>query len=118
MKTVKLIRTLFIILMMICISAISTFATTPEIAPALHLQKVIKEGLKYPERAVQKCCTGKVDVEFTIDEFGKINIKNMSTDNTDIAQDVKLQLAKINCKDVNAPSYQLYKITITFKLEG
>ena len=118
MKTVKLIRTLAIILMVICISGISSYASKPEMAPAINLQKVIKENITYPEHAIKNSSTGIVNVIFAIDESGKIDIKKMSTDNNEIADAVKSQLAKINYKDAKAPYYQLYKITISFKLIG
>ena len=118
MKTTNLIRFFSVILMLFCMSAISSYAAKPEITPAVHIQKVIQDGLRYPERAIKNCCTGSVDVTFTIDENGKIDIKKLSTDNKDIAEGVKEQLAKINCKEANSPSYQLYKVTISFKLVG
>ena len=118
MKTVKLIRSLSVILMVICISAISSYATKPEIAPAVHIQKVINENIKYPASAVKNCCTGMVKVVFGINEDGKIDIKKISTDNKEIAEEVRAQLSKINYKEANAPFYQLYKITISFKLIG
>ncbi len=118
MKTLKSIRTLLLIMMAICISGISSFAGKPEIAPALHIQKVIKENLTYPAKAVKNCCTGSVYVTFAITPEGKIDIKKISTDNKEIAEEVKAQLAKINYKDAHAPSYQLYEISISFKLIG
>jgi hypothetical protein len=118
MKTVKVIRTLSIILMVICISVVTSFAGKPEMAPALHIQKVIQENVKYTEDAVKNSSTGFVNVIFAIDESGKIDIKRMSTDNKEIADTVKAQLSKINYKDAKAPFYQLYKITISFKLIG
>ena len=118
MKTFNSIRIFFFTLMLICISGISSYAIKPDITPVLHIQKVIKEGVKYPEHAVKNCCTGTVNVIFAIDENGKIDIKKMSTDNKEIADEVKTQLSKINCKEAHAPFYQLYKITISFKLLG
>jgi outer membrane biosynthesis protein TonB len=116
MKTLKAIRILSIILMAICMSAIVTFAGKPEIAPAVHIQKAIKDNITYPAKAVKNCCTGSVNVTFAITENGKIDIKKISTDNKEIAEEVKAQLAKIDYKEANAPSYQLYEITISFKL--
>ena len=118
MKTAKITQVMMIILMFIFISGTSIFASEPAIPPAVHLQKAIKEGVKYPERAVKSCCTGTVNVVFAIDESGKIDIKRMSTDNKEISDDVKAQLSRINCKEAKAPFYQLYKITISFKLIG
>ncbi len=122
MKTVKLIRAFFLFLMLICISGISSFAkepaTPPVPAPAEHLQKIIKEGVKYPEKAVRQCCTGSVDVIFTVNEEGKIIIEKTISDNADIEHAVKEQLSAICCKGVKTPFNEHYKIKITFTLVG
>ncbi len=118
MKTVKSLRTIIIILMVICMSGISSYAIEPAIAPALHIQKVIRQNIAYPENAVKNSTTGTVNVIFAIDESGKIMIKKLLSDNKEIAEEVKTQLSKINYKEANAPSYQLYKITISFRLIG
>jgi len=118
MKTTFLFRILTVVIALFFLSALSSYAGKPEIAPAVHLQKIIQQSITYPAEAVKHCCTGSVKVIFAIDETGKIDIKKMSTDNQEIAEEVKSQLSKINYKDVKVPSYQLYKITISFKLVG
>jgi hypothetical protein len=118
MKTAKLIRTIFVILMLICISGISSYAKEPAITPAMHIQKIIRESITYPEQAVKNCCTGKVDVFFTVDEDGKIKIEKTLAENEHVEKMVKEQLSTICCKGVKVASYEHYKITITFKLIG
>jgi len=118
MKTVQLIRTTFLILMMICIMGIFVYAAEPAMAPTQNLQKVIKDGIKYPEQAVKNCCTGTVNVYFTVSEDGKINIEKTFADNPHVEKMVKEQLSAICCKGVIVPTYEHYKITITFKLLG
>jgi hypothetical protein len=116
MKTTNLIRTIFLSLLFIGISGIASYAIQPELAPAVHLQKVIKENIKYPEQAVKHCCTGDVTVTFKLDADGKIIIKKIEGENDEIIKGVKDQLASICCKDVKVPFNQTYKVTITFKL--
>ncbi len=118
MKTIKLIPTLFLILIVICLSGLSAYAVEPAVPPAQHLQKVIKDGIKYPEQAVKSCCTGSVEVLFSVDENGKIIIEETSADNAKIEKMVKEQLAAICCKGVKIATYEHYRITITFKLIG
>ena len=118
MKTLKLIRASIIILMVICISGISSYAIEPAITPAQHLQKVIKDGITYPAEAVKNCCTGTVAVYFTVDENGKIIIEKTIADNEHIAGMVKEQLSTICCKGVKTPYNEHYKVKITFKLVG
>ena len=116
MKSAIIFRTMFAILFILMISGISSYAAEPAIAPGQKLQKLISESIKYPQEAVKSCCTGSVDVTFTIADNGTINIVKTFTENPSIEKLVKEQLANISCKDVQAPSYQQYKITITYKL--
>ncbi len=118
MKTINMIRTFFVALMIICISGISSYATKPEIAPAVHLQKIIQDGIKYPAQAVKNCCTGSVDVLFSVDEEGRIKIEKTYADNVQIEKMVKEQLANLSCKGIKTATFEHYKVTITFKLIG
>ncbi|MFZ4522009.1 MAG: hypothetical protein ACOYNC_09895 [Bacteroidales bacterium] len=118
MNTQKLFRPLFLIMMLIVISAISSYAIETPVPPATRLQKVIMDGVKYPERAIKSCCTGSVDVTFQISEDGKIIIEKTYADNPEIDKMVQDQLAMISCKGLETPFNQRYKITITFKLLG
>ena len=118
MKTTNFIRTAFVIMLLLCISALSSYAIEPAIPPALHIQQVIKEGVKYPEHAVSHSYTGTVHVTFTISEDGKINIEDTFSDNTEIEKAVKAQLAAICCKGIKTPYNEHYQIAITFKLIG
>ena len=118
MKAVNLIRGIFIIMMLIFISGISAYATKPAVAAATHLQKVLKENVRYPEQAVKKCCTGSVDVIFTLDEEGKIKVEKTFAENAEIEKMVKEQLSSICCKGIETPFNQHYKVRITFKLVG
>jgi hypothetical protein len=118
MKTTRLIRPFFLIMLLVCISGISSYALEPIVTPAQQLQKVISEGIKYPEQAVKNCCTGAVDVLFTVTEDGKINILKMNSENSHVEKMVKDQLSTICCKGVKVPTYESYKIRITFKLLG
>jgi outer membrane biosynthesis protein TonB len=79
---------------------------------------VIKENLKYPEKAVRNCCTGSVNVIFTIDEEGKIDIKNTFSDNPDVERIVREQLESICCKGIKTAYNEHFRITITFKIIG
>ena len=114
--TVKLIRVVFIIVMLGCITALSSYSMEPVKAPGDHLQKIIKEGITYPEQAVKNCCTGSVYVTFTVNEDGTINILNTLADNEHVDKMVKDQLSKICCKGVKVPSFARYEVKITFTL--
>jgi outer membrane biosynthesis protein TonB len=116
MKTSNLFPVILFILITFCISGLSSYAATPSVGPSDRIQKMIKESVKYPEKAYKNSCCGTVDVVFTINDDGQINIKKMSTDNKEIADGVKEQLSKVCCKGIKSPFNQHYKVSITFKL--
>jgi hypothetical protein len=118
MKTTKLFGITAIAAMFVLFFSASTFAGKPEMTPAQHVQKIIKETIKYPEQAVKHCCQGSVDVTFTVDEDGKIVIQDTFSTNPEIEKYVKEQLTTICCKGVKTPYNEHYKITISFKLIG
>jgi outer membrane biosynthesis protein TonB len=116
MKTLRVLQITIFAALFIFLTGYSSYAIKPALAPAEHIQKVIKETLKYPEQAIKSGYTGSVDVTFTISDDGKIIVKKLSTDDKEIAANVKEQLSNICCKDIKSPYNQHYKVTITFKL--
>ena len=118
MKTSSFFRTLTFVVTMICITAVASYAIEPVTAPVQKLQKIFKENIKYPEQAIKECCTGWVDVYFTVNEDGKINVEKMVSENDHVEKMVKNQLSNICCKAAKVPSFEHYKIRITFALIG
>jgi hypothetical protein len=118
MKTTKIIRLFSIVSMLVIFAAISAYAGKPALTPAQHIQKVIKESITYPEQAVKECCTGSVDVYFTVSDDGKIQIDRLAGDTEGLEKMVKEQLSTICCKGIKTPYNEHYKITISFKLIG
>ena len=60
MKTNNIFRTTMMIMMIICISGLSSYAGGPAKAAATQIQKLIKENITYPDMAVTKGLTGSV----------------------------------------------------------
>lgn len=118
MKTSIFFRTLMFAVTLVCISAVASYAVEPVTAPVQKLQKIIKENIKYPDQAIRECCTGWVDVYFTVNEDGKINIEKMVSENDHVKKMVQNQLSDICCKAAKVPSFEHYKIRITFALIG
>ena len=116
MKAINIFRILGIGMMFMLITAITVNAEKPAISPAQHIQKTIKESIKYPAQAQKHCCQGSVDVYFTINSEGKIVIEDIWGDKEDLVKNVKEQLSSICCKGIKAPYNEHYAITITFKL--
>ena len=118
MKTTTSLRSILIATLFIVFAVYTATAGHPAIAPAIQLQKVIKESIVYPERAVRSCCTGSIDVFFTIDENGKIKIEKTYADNLNLEQALVKQLEKLDLKSLKLPYNEHYKVTVTFKLIG
>jgi regulatory protein YycI of two-component signal transduction system YycFG len=118
MKTVNLIRTLVIGLVLAGATGVYSYAAEPVKSSSDQLQKLINSKITYPEKAVRNCCTGSAYVIFSVDEDGTIKIDKIIADNAHIEQMVKDQMANINCKDLKVASFEHYKIKITFKLIG
>ncbi|MCX6280087.1 MAG: energy transducer TonB [Bacteroidetes bacterium] len=118
MKASKIIRLFSIVTMFVLVAGISASAASPVLTPADNVYKIIKESIKYPDQAVRESYTGTVDVIFTVDDDGKINVENTLSDSPDIEKIVKEQLSTICCKGVKTPFNEHYKITISFKLIG
>jgi len=57
-----------------------------------------------------------VDVVFKIGDDDQINIRSISSDNSDILQCVTEQLKKISFAGIEKPFNQHYSIRFTFKL--
>ena len=118
MKTTRIIPTLLLSLVFIFLTGFTSRVVNPLVSSADYIHEVIKENLKYPEAAIKNSYTGKVDVIFTIDKDGKINIKNTFADNPEIEKVVKEGLAAVCCKGIKTPYNEHYKITITFRIIG
>jgi len=116
MKTMKFFPAILFFLMFVCIPGVSSFASDSADGTADSLQRIIKESLKYPDEAIKHCCTGKVDVVFTVNEDGQLNIEEIYSDNSDIAKCVKKQLSTICCKGIKTPFNKHYAVSIAFKL--
>lgn len=93
-------------------------AGKPVVSTADKVQKIIRESIKYPDRARKACCQGKVDVIFTVTDEGRISIIKTFSNNEDIEELVRKQLSDICCKGFKPNIKEQYKVTISFKLIG
>jgi outer membrane biosynthesis protein TonB len=114
MKTINLTRTLLLATGMFIFASVS-FAGKTAKDPATDIRQAIQQTVKFPTLSNRDCCTGTVDVLFTVTADGKLDIKKINSDNDRIVKEVKEQLAKVSCADLKCPSYQMYSIQITFK---
>ncbi|HPS63121.1 MAG TPA: hypothetical protein PLK82_08665 [Bacteroidales bacterium] len=116
MKTVNFFRCFAILFIVVLFATFSSQAAVPYKSATASLQKMIREQITYPEQAVKNCCEGTVTVFFGVDEDGKIIIEKTIADNPSVDKLVKDQLSQVCCKDLDLPSYEHYKVSITFKL--
>ncbi len=116
MKTLNVIPALFLALIFVCLSGAPSFASEPVANAADNLQKMIKSSIKYPENALKNACAGTVDMVFTVNEDGQLNIEEIWSDNKELSDCLKKQLATICCKGIKTLPNQHYALTVTFKL--
>ncbi len=115
MKTINLTRALLFIAGILIFST-ATFAGKTAKAPARDIRTAIQETIHFPDLSYRDCCTGTVDVIFTVTADGKLDIKKIDSENTRIIEAVKSQLSEVTCPGLNFPTYQRYSIQLTFKL--
>ena len=65
---------------------------------------------------VKKSGTGNVMITFIISDDGKIVVKNIKTDNEELASYVRETLSNINCSNLFGNYNQHYRINFRFKL--
>jgi hypothetical protein len=118
MKTSRLIQSVLFSVIFIFITGFASYAKSPVSAPAESIQKMIKGSLSYTDQAIKKGCYGTVNVVFTVDENGKINITKYTYTCPEIAKIVKEQLSNVCCKGIKVPYNEHFEVTITYKLIG
>ena len=116
MKAINITRTLFVIAGMILFTSTTLWAGNTAKAPAKALRSVISESVKFPETINKDDLTGTVEVVFSVNEKGKIEISRIKSENQQIIDAVTKQLGELSCNGLNCPTYQQYRIEITFKL--
>lgn len=112
-------KTLLVIGMIITIFALTaiTFQASYAAKPAATcLRETLMENVHYPDAILKKSGTGNVLVTFTFSDDGKIVIKNIKTDNEELASYVRETLSNMNCSNLFGSYNQHYRINFRFKL--
>jgi hypothetical protein len=116
MKTVHILRSAALIILVVTASALSLHAIEPgKISPPKDVRTVVSESIKYPNARIRQDYQGSVDILFKI-ENGRIVVKNANSSNSDLAKYVKEELSKINNRNIISPMNQYYSIRFTFRL--
>ena len=116
MKKINILKLMFIAFLAGFISTQSTFAALPLNSKAESLNKILKEKIKVPQDEFNKCCEGTAEIIFVVDEQGKIDVKKVLSNDGVFAERVKEQFSKIDCKEVQCPYNQHYRIKLTVTL--
>jgi outer membrane biosynthesis protein TonB len=88
------------------------FASQPEV---LMKNTILKE-VKYPDFAVKQLNEGKVYITFTIDEKGKVTVKESNSLNQDLKNYVEETVNKIKVEPSSEFNGKTYSLKFTFEL--
>lgn len=91
-------------------------ANSPEQACAEKMWKKLSEQVKYPDFAVKKAIQGQVTIIFTVSEKGFMQIKNVVTDEPELAEFVKKELTNLKCEEMIKVAGQYFKVRFHFHL--
>jgi hypothetical protein len=116
MKT-KMIGKAIIVMLMVVFSALSTSgANNPETTCAEKMWKKMSEQVKYPGFAVRDRLEGQVTIIYTVTEQGKILIKRVITDESRLAEYVRLTLSGLQCEEMIKVAGKDFKVQFHFRL--
>jgi hypothetical protein len=114
MKTKNVTRILFILLLAVFISAISSYAASPAAISAKNIRQKLVEAVMNPEDMATVPSTGEAEVLFKLNDEGTIDIRKIDATNEDVASFVKSTMANVPCKDFVHPYNQYYKVKFRF----
>ena len=117
MKAIRLSRIFLVILLTGFIATSVTFAASPAAMTAMNLRQKFVQAIQYPETAVESSPVGEVEVLFTLNDDGSVNIKSIKATNDELAKYVKDKLSALApCEECVSPFNQYYKVKFVFKL--
>jgi len=114
MKTINVTRIIVIALLVGFISTFSTYAESPAAISAKNIRQIFVQAVQNPEDLVNISTSGEVEVLFTVNDDGNIDIKKIKATNEEIANYVKEKISNVPCKDFVHPYNQYYKIKFQF----
>jgi len=114
MKTINVTRILAIALLLGFISIFSSYAASPAAISAKNIRQKFVQAVMNPEDQSNVPTSGEVEVLFTINDEGTVDIKKLKATNDEIATYVKDKISNVPCKDFVHPYNQYYKIKFRF----
>lgn len=114
MKTINVTRILVIALLVGFISTFSSYAASPAAISAKNIRQKFVQAVMSPDDQSNVPTSGEVEVLFTLNNEGNVDIKKIKATNDDVANYVKEKISNILCKDFVHPYNQYYKIKFRF----
>jgi hypothetical protein len=106
-------KTRLFLLAIACLIGLNfAFASEPEVA----VKNFITKQIKYPDFAVKSLNEGKVYVTFTIDEAGKVTVKESNSLNEDLRKYVVDKLNETTVTPNKEYTGKIYSMKFTFEL--
>jgi hypothetical protein len=120
MKTIKVLKSFFTILLVGTILSINTLGGNPakdaNAYPyhAKQVKQVLEQTVKFPDCGLKKGGHGEAEVIFSIADDGKIEIDEVSANCKELETYIREQLTGLTFTDVIHPFNQHYKVKFTF----
>ena len=116
MKTINLTRAFIIVLLAGFISSLSGYAASPAAAAsARNIRQKFIEAVQNPEDLTNAPTSGEVEILFTVNDDGPLNIKKMDATNDDAANYVTKKINSLNYSDSGHPFNQYYRVKFHFQ---
>ena len=115
MKTINITRILAIALLLGFISTFSSYAASPAVICAKNIRQKFVEAVMNPEDKSNVPTSGEVEILFTLNDEGTVDIKKIKATNDDVANYVEEKISNVPCKDFVHPYNQHYKIKFSFQ---
>jgi hypothetical protein len=116
MKTINLTRAIIIVLLAGFISSFSSYAASPAAAAsARNIRQKFIEAVQNPDDLIKAPTSGEVEILFTVNDDGTLNIKKMDATNDDAADYVTKKITNLNYGDSGHPFNQYYSVKFHFQ---
>lgn len=115
MKTINVTRVILIILLVGFISTFSTYAASPAAVSANNIRQKFILAVQNPENMANVPTSGQVEVTFTVNDDGTVNIKKLDSNNDNAAKYVKDKITNLTCNEFTHPYNQYYKVKFLFQ---
>ena len=107
---------IIVILLVVFSASAADAAMNPEKTCAEKMWKKLSDQIKYPDFALKMAIQGQVTLIFTVSEKGFIQIKNVLTDEPELAEFVKKELSDLQCEEMIKVAGEYFKVKFHFRL--